>query len=87
MLINEVQYKVGLTKKSIRYYESEGLLKPKRNNNNDYREYDETDIKDLKLIKFLRNLNVSINEIKKLKNNELTLKECMEERIKFIEKA
>ena len=46
MLINEVQYKVGLTKKSIRYYESEGLLKPKRNNNNDYREYDETDIKD-----------------------------------------
>ena len=87
MLINEVQYKVGLTKKSIRYYESEGLLKPKRNNNNDYREYDETDIKDLKLIKFLRNLNVPINEIKKLKNNELTLKECMEERIKFIENA
>ena len=66
MLINEVQYKVGLTKKSIRYYESEGLLKPKRNSNNDYREYDDSDIKDLKLIKFLRNLNVPINEIKKL---------------------
>lgn len=85
MLINEVKYKVGLTKKSIRYYESEGLLKPKRNSSNDYREYDESDIKDLKLIKFLRNLNIPVNEIKKLKNGELTLKECMNERIKFIE--
>jgi len=85
MLINEVQYKVGLTKKSIRYYESEGLLKPKRNSNNDYREYDDSDIKDLKLIKFLRNLNVPVNEIKKLKNRELTLKECINDRIRFIE--
>lgn len=87
MLINEVQYKVGLTKKSIRYYESEGLLTPKRNSNNDYREYDETDLNDLKLIKFLRNLNVSVSEIKKLKNGELTLKECMTDRIRFIENA
>lgn len=85
MLINEVQYKVGLTKKSIRYYESEGLLKPKRNSNNDYRVYDDSDIKDLKLIKFLRNLNVPVNEIKKLKNRELTLNECINDRIRFIE--
>lgn len=85
MLINEVKYKVGLTKKSIRYYESEGLLKPKRNSNNDYREYDENDLKDLKLIKFLRNLNVSVNEIKKLKNKEISLKECMRDRIEYIE--
>lgn len=87
MLINEVQYKVGLTKKSIRYYESEGLLKPKRNLNNDYREYDEEDIKNLKLIKFLRNLNVSIEDIKKLKNKELSLKDCMKDRINTIENA
>jgi len=87
MLINEVQYKVGLTKKSIRYYESVGLLKPKRNSNNDYREYDERDIKDLKLIKFLRELNVPVHDIKRLKNKELTLKECMKDRINTIENA
>lgn len=87
MLINEVQYKVGLTKKSIRYYEAEGLLKPKRNSINDYREYDEEDLKNLKLIKFLRNLNVSVQDIKKLKNKELSLKECMKDRIKTIETA
>lgn len=87
MLINEVQYKVGLTKKSIRYYEGEGLLRPKRNHNNDYREYDEKDLQDLKLIKFLRNLNVPVSDIKKLKDGNLSLKECMEERIRIIENA
>ncbi len=81
MQIHEVETKVGLTKKSIRYYEEEGLLKPKRNTFNDYRDYTEEDINTLKLIKFLRNLNVSVNEIKKLKNNELSLEECLKERI------
>lgn len=84
MLINEVQYKVGLTKKSIRYYESEGLLNPKRNSNNDYREYDETDVKDLRLIKFLRELNIPVHDIKRLKEKELTLSKCMEECLKKI---
>ena len=90
MLINEVQYKVGLTKKSIRYYETVGLLKPKRNSTNDYREYDEEDIKDLKLIKFLRELNVPVHEIKKLKDKEITLQACMAEclnKINEIEKT
>lgn len=81
MQIHEVETKVGLTKKSIRYYEEEGLLKPKRNTFNDYRDYTVEDINTLKLIKFLRNLNVSVNEIKKLKNNELSLEECLKERI------
>lgn len=85
MLINEVQYKVGLSKKSIRYYESEGLLNIKRNQNNDYREYTEEDIKTLKLIKFLRELNIPIHDIKKLKNKEMSIQECMKERLLKIE--
>ena len=84
MLINEVQHIVGLSKKSIRYYEENGLLNPKRDIN-DYRIYSTDDIKKLKLIKFLRELNVSINDIKKLQNKELSLKECMEERIEKID--
>lgn len=87
MLINEVQYKVGLTKKSIRYYEAEGLLNPKRNSNNDYREYDDNDILNLRLIKFLRNLNVSVQDIKRLKDKKLTLKDCMKDKIHSIENA
>lgn len=85
MQIHEVESITRLTKKSIRYYEEEGLLNPKRNSNNDYREYTEEDIKNLRLIKFLRELNVPISEIKRLKSNTLTLKDCMKERIEKIE--
>lgn len=85
MQIHEVESKTRLTKKSIRYYEEEGLISPKRNKFNDYREYDENDLKQLKLIKFLRELNVSINDILKLRNKELSLEECMRDRIKKIE--
>ncbi len=84
MQIHEVESKVRLTKKSIRYYEEEGLISPKRNKINDYREYDEKDVQTLKLIKFLRDLNVPISDILKLKNKELSLEECMLERIKKI---
>ena len=56
MLINEVETKVGLSKKSIRFYESNGLLNPKRNNDNSYRIYDEEDIKNT-------NANISIENV------------------------
>ena len=85
MLINEVEHIVGLSKKSIRYYEENGLLMPKRNQENDYRVYDENDIQKLKIIKFLRELNVPIRELKQLESGELTLQECMADRIKKIE--
>jgi len=84
MLISEVENICGLSKKSIRYYEENGLLNPKRSKSNDYRIYDESDIKKLKIIKFLRELDVPIRELKMLNNKELTLKECMESRIKKI---
>ncbi len=84
MLINEVVSKVGLTRKTIRYYEMEGLLKPNRNKDNDYREYDEEDILFLKKIKFLRELNVPIRDIKSLLEKRITLVELMNERMKKI---
>ena len=39
MKINEVEALVGITKKNIRFYEEQGLLKPGRNSQNGYREY------------------------------------------------
>ena len=85
MLINEVEHLVGLSKKSIRYYEENGLLSPTRNKINDYRIYNEKDIEKLKLIKFLRELNVGIKDLKKLENKTLSLKKCMLDRIRKIE--
>lgn len=81
MLVGEVEHIVGLSKKSIRYYEENNLLKPKRNNENDYRIYDEEDIQELKKIKFLRELGVPIKELQSLKKGTLTLSECLKDRI------
>lgn len=85
MFINEVEHIIGLSKKSIRYYEENGLLAPKRDQSNDYRIYSEDDIQKLKTIKFLRELDVSIKELKQLHNGTLTLQECMKDRIQKIE--
>ena len=83
MLIQEVENIIGLSKKSIRYYEDEGLLNVKRNDNK-YREYTKEDLKKLKIIKFLRELDVPIRELKLLNEGKLTLTKCMEDRIKKI---
>ncbi len=85
MNIHEVEVVVGLSKKSIRYYEENGLITPKRNKENDYRVYSDVDINKLKIIKFLRELNVPIRELKLLNDGLLTLQECMQDRIKKIE--
>ena len=86
MFINEVEHIVKLSKKSIRYYEENGLLSPKRNKDNDYRVYSELDIKKLKVIKFLRELGVTTGELKLLNDGSITLKECMIDRIEKIKK-
>lgn len=44
MNIKIVSEKTGLTKKAIKYYESEGLINPSKNNGNNYREYSDEDI-------------------------------------------
>jgi len=84
VFINEVCHVVGLTKKSIRFYEENGLLNPKRNSENDYRVYTTEDIEKLKKIKFLRELNVSIREIKMLEDGSLNLESVMNERMQKI---
>lgn len=86
MLINEVEHIVGLSKKSIRFYEENGLLTPVRNQENSYRIYDLEDIKKLKKIKILRELGVPMCDLKKLNEKSLSLEECMMDRIKKIEK-
>lgn len=77
MRIQEVQDAVGVTKKNIRFYEEEGLLKPRRNSDNGYRDYDAADIETLLRVKFLRSLGVPIGEIKRLQSGLLTLEDCL----------
>lgn len=64
MRIKEVETATGLTAKAIRLYESKGLLQVSRESENDYRDYTQEDVERLKTISVLRELNVSIREIK-----------------------
>lgn len=77
MKINEVEVRVGITKKNIRFYEEKGLVSPKRDETNGYREYSEEDVAVLQKVKLLRQLSVPIEEILKLEKGYFTLADCM----------
>ncbi len=69
--IQEAAAEVGLTTRSVRYYEEMGLLKPAARSEGAYRLYDETDIERLRFIKGLRDdAGFSIAEIAQLLEDE-----------------
>lgn len=70
MKIKEVSQKTGLTKKTIRFYESEGLLFPQKtwSNGREYRTYSEEDILQLNKIAALRKARFSIEEIRHIQS-------------------
>lgn len=77
MKINEVEALVGITKKNIRFYESEGLLTPQRNSANGYRDYGEADIDTLRRIKLLRKLGIPLEEIRQMLSGTYTVGDGM----------
>jgi DNA-binding transcriptional MerR regulator len=63
MVIHELTQQTGVSAKTIRYYESIGLLpRPKRAENN-YRQYSPPDVERLRLIASARNLGLSLADI------------------------
>ena len=86
MKINEVEERVGITKRNIRYYEKEGLLTPGRNSENGYRDYTEEDVAELKKIKLLRKLDVPMEEIRKMQSGILTLDDVVRRHIISLER-
>ena len=62
MTIKEVEKKLNITRANIRFYEKEGLLQPKRCDN-EYRDYSEDDLKRLEKILIFRKCNISIENI------------------------
>ena len=48
--IQEAAAEVGLTPRSVRYYEEMGLLRPAARSDGDYRLFDETDVDRLRFI-------------------------------------
>lgn len=78
MNINELERLTGITKQNIRFYEKKGLLHPARNSDNNYREYTQDDLTRLKAVKLLRKLDFSLEDIRKLLQNEASLEQALE---------
>ncbi|GGE42037.1 Cu(I)-responsive transcriptional regulator [Agaricicola taiwanensis] len=65
MNVAEAAKSAGLTPKAVRFYESEGLVRPPRAANG-YRVYDEGDINRLRFLSRARSLGFSLEECRKL---------------------
>lgn len=86
MTTHEIEKMLGLTKQAIIYYEKEGLIKPKRDENN-YRHYTQKEVDELKLIQLLRSMDLSIDDIKLIFNHQLSIREALENQQEFIKQS
>ncbi len=93
MKIGELSKLTGVSIRSLRYYEEQGILSPTRLSNG-YRIYNETAVDQVHTIKFYLDLGLSIDQISGflhcvLKNKETFCKEVLpiyEEKLEEIEK-
>lgn len=81
MKINEVMKETGLTKKAIYYYENEGLIKPQKNPDNNYRIYTDEEVRTLLIINILRRMDVPIKGISDMINNSVHMKDILKEQL------
>lgn len=72
MTVKELEERTGLSRANIRFYEQEGLLSPQRQENG-YRNYSEDDLTTLLRIKLLRQLDVPLDEIRRLIRENIPL--------------
>ena len=78
-----------MNKKTLRYYDEIGLFKPAFiNENNQYRYYGEEQISIMKEIIRLKNIGISLDEIKEIINSKknIQIKECYNRRLEEIKK-
>ncbi len=66
MRIRELADSVGISAKTIRYYEQIGVLPPPRRAANGYRIYDARDVARLRLVVGARRLDLSLDEIREV---------------------
>ena len=75
MTIKEVEKLTGLSRSNVRFYEKEKLIVPVRNERNGYRDYSNSDIENLKKIAYLRTLGISIEDIRSIISENVSLRD------------
>lgn len=84
MTIKQLEQELEIPRATIRFYEKEKLINPKRNDNL-YREYGEEDIAALKKIIILRKIGISVSDIKKTLDGECSLQSLLGKNILELE--
>lgn len=86
MTVKEVEERTGLPRSNIRFYEKEGLVRPRRNEGNGYRDYSEQDVEELRKVAWLRTLEISLEDIRSIVNRQEDLHSVLLRRIPLLEK-
>lgn len=84
MTIKEVENLTGLSRSNVRFYEKEKLIVPVRNERNGYRDYSNSDIENLKKIAYLRTLGISIEDIRSIISENVSLREVIQKQNKIL---
>ena len=80
MTIKELEQELEVPRATIRFYEKENLISPKRGDNS-YREYSNEDVVILKKIIILRKIGLSVSDIKNLLDGTISLQPMLEKNI------
>jgi len=84
MTIKELEQQLEVPRATIRFYEKENLISPKRGNNS-YREYSEEDVETLRKIIILRKIGLSVSDIKDLLDGVFSLQPILEKNISALQ--
>ncbi len=85
MTIKEIEEQLELPRATVRFYEREGLISPKRSGNS-YREYSDEDVATLKRIVILRKMGMTVADIRDYLDGAASLQELLEQNIAELEK-
>lgn len=83
MKIQDLEALTGLDRATIRYYETEGMLRPNRLENG-YRDYSNSDKSLLIRIKLLRQMGIPLVKIKELQQGSVGLQNVLSEQIEIL---
>ena len=85
MTIKEIEQLLEVPRATIRFYEKEGLIAPKREENG-YRDYSEEDVERLKKIIIFRKIGISVEDIEDLLDGARSVDSVLDDNIKNLQK-
>lgn len=85
--VHEVSKSIGVSKRTLQYYDEIGLLSPTKYTESGYRLYDDVALEKLWKILLMRELGYQLNDIKKIMNDpDFDMRDSIEKHIEILTK-